>query len=213
MTISFAVTWDYRCPFARNAHEHLLTALDAGAATDADGTDGSDGTDWDVRFSAFSLDQAHIEEGRAAVWDEPDRYPGLLVNLAGVVVRDRLPEQFHSVHRALFSARHDRALDLRDRDVLTEALDDAGVDAGSVLAEVDAGWPLKTLKTEHTNAAERLDVFGVPTFILGDRAVFVRLLDRPGDDAEKAASTINRILDLLGTWPDLNEFKYTSIPR
>jgi len=42
MTLSFAVTWDYRCPFARNAHEHLLTALESGA-------------DWDVRFVPFSL--------------------------------------------------------------------------------------------------------------------------------------------------------------
>ena len=28
---SFAVTWDYRCPFARNAHEHLAAALAGGA--------------------------------------------------------------------------------------------------------------------------------------------------------------------------------------
>jgi len=40
MSLTFAVTWDYRCPFARNAHEHVLTALDAGA-------------DWDVRFVPF----------------------------------------------------------------------------------------------------------------------------------------------------------------
>ena len=26
---SFSVTWDYLCPFARNAHEHLITALEA----------------------------------------------------------------------------------------------------------------------------------------------------------------------------------------
>jgi len=25
------VTWDYGCPFARNAHEHILTGLAAGA--------------------------------------------------------------------------------------------------------------------------------------------------------------------------------------
>ena len=31
MTSAFAVTWDYRCPFARNIHEHLLTGLAAGA--------------------------------------------------------------------------------------------------------------------------------------------------------------------------------------
>ena len=60
---------------------HLLTGLEAGA-------------DWELTYSAFSLDQAHVEEGQAAVWDEPDRYPGLLVNLAGIVVRDRVPERF-----------------------------------------------------------------------------------------------------------------------
>ncbi len=200
MSASFAVTWDYRCPFARNAHEHVLTGVDAGA-------------DWDVRYLAFSLDQAHIEEGQPPVWDEPDRYPGLLANLAGIVVRDRLPEQFAATHRALFSARHDEALDLRDRDVVTKVLDRVGLDAGSVLAEVDAGWPLQTLKAEHTGAVDDHQVFGVPTFIVGDRSVFVRLLDRPGEDTGKAKTTVDRVLDLLGTWPELNEFKYTSIPR
>ena len=29
--MKFAVNWDYRCPFARNAHEHLVEGLDAGA--------------------------------------------------------------------------------------------------------------------------------------------------------------------------------------
>jgi hypothetical protein len=200
MTTAFAVTWDYRCPFARNAHEHLLTALEAGA-------------DWDVRFLAFSLDQAHVEEGQPPVWDEPDRYPGLLANLAGVVIRDRLPQQFYPVHRALFAARHDLALDLRDRDVLAKVLDGAGVDAAEVLSQIDAGWPLEAVKAEHTDAADRLSVFGVPTFIMSDRAVFVRLLDRPGDDAKQATSTINRVLDLIDSWPELNEFKYTSVPR
>ena len=200
MSTSFSVTWDYRCPFARNAHEHLLTGLEAGAP-------------WDVTYSAFSLDQAHVAEGQAAVWDEPDRYPGLLVNLAGIVVRDRLPEKFPTVHRALFAARHDQGLDLRDRDVVSKVLDVTGVDGGAVLSEVDAGWPLDVLKAEHTDTAGRLSVFGVPTFIRGDRAVFIRLLDRPGDDATLAITSINRVLDLISEWPELNEFKYTSIPR
>ena len=200
MSTSFSVTWDYRCPFARNAHEHVLTGLEAGAP-------------WDVTYSAFSLDQAHVAEGQAAVWDEPDRYPGLLVNLAGIVVRDRLPEKFPTVHRGLFAARHDQGLDLRDRDVVSKVLDVTGVDGGAVLSEVDAGWPLDVLKAEHTDTAGRLSVFGVPTFIRGDRAVFIRLLDRPGDDSARAITSITRVLDLISEWPELNEFKYTSIPR
>ena len=31
MALEFAVTWDYRCPFARNARDHILAGLAAGA--------------------------------------------------------------------------------------------------------------------------------------------------------------------------------------
>lgn len=200
MTNNFEVTWDYRCPFARNAHEHLVTALESGA-------------EWQVGFRAFALDQAHVEEGHPPVWEEPDRYPGLVANEAGIVVRDRQPEKFHQVHMALFAARHDRALDLRQRDVVGRALDEAGVDGAGVLSEIDAGWPLDVLRDEHTRAVETLDVFGVPTFILGDKAVFVRLMDRPEGDAKKATAAIERVLELAEGWPELNEFKYTRINR
>src|SRR3954451_24375772 len=94
MALSFAVTWDYRCPFARNAHEHLLTALEAGA-------------DWDVNFVPFSLGQVHVGEGETDVWDEPEKDTGLVALQSGTLVRDRHPEQFYAVHRALFAARHD----------------------------------------------------------------------------------------------------------
>ena len=30
MMTTFSVTWDYRCPFARNAHEHIVVGLDVG---------------------------------------------------------------------------------------------------------------------------------------------------------------------------------------
>lgn len=194
---SFAVTWDYRCPFARNAHDRLLAALDAGA-------------DWDVRFLAFSLNQPHIEEGGTPVWDEPERYPGMLANLAGIVVRDRQPDQFRAAHRALFDARHEQALDTRDRDILAKVLDDAGVDGAWVLSEIDAGWPISVHREEHTEAADRLGVFGVPTFIVGDRAVFVRLMDRT-DDPDAGRADVERILDLMAEWPALNEFKHTTL--
>ena len=37
----------------------------------------------------------------------PTGLKGLLALQAGVVVRDRFPDQFHQVHRDLFAARHD----------------------------------------------------------------------------------------------------------
>jgi hypothetical protein len=197
---SFAVTWDYRCPFARNAHEHLLAGLDAGAP-------------WDVRFLPFSLEQAHVEEGGKPVWEEADRHPGLVANLAGVVVRDRMPRSFRQVHGALFSARHDDAVDLRDRSVLAKVLDAAGVDGAGVLSEVDAGWPLETLAADHTESVAKHEVFGVPTFIVGDNAVFVRLMDRPAGDSDLAVRTVEKVLELIDGWPEVNEFKHTRATR
>jgi hypothetical protein len=116
------------------------------------------------------------------------------------------------VHAALFAARHDQALDLRDRSVLVEVLDGAGVDGPEILAEVDAGWPMEILRSEHSDAGERLHVFGVPTFMTRSDAVFVRLMHRPRGDVEVAVSTIERVLDLMSGWPDLNEFKHTVLP-
>ena len=165
-TTSFAVTWDYRCPFARNAHEHLLDGLAAGA-------------DWDVTYTAFFLNQPHVEEGGIPSWENPDQVPDLLSLEAGIVVRDRFPELFPAVHRSLFAARHDDRGDLRDRSVVSAALERAGADPVAVLAEVDAGWPRKVARTEHEQVVQDLDVFGVPTFILGGSAVFARLMTRP----------------------------------
>ena len=55
-------------------------------------------------------------------------------------------------------------------------------------------------------------MWGVPTFIVDDQAAFVRFMNRPDGDGEVARRTVERVVDLLG-WPELNEFKHTSIPR
>ncbi|HYA44319.1 MAG TPA: DsbA family protein, partial [Acidimicrobiales bacterium] len=188
MAKRFSVTWDYLCPFARNAHEHLVTALRAGA-------------DWDVRFRFFSLSQVHVGEGQPSVWKDPYQYPGLLAGLAAVVVRERHPEHFLDAHLALFSARFDRGLDLRDPQIVTSELEEVGLDAKAVLAEIASGWPTEMAQAEHDEAVQRWAVFGVPTFIFGDRAVFVRLMHRPGGGAEIAKSAIGRVLALVEGFP------------
>jgi hypothetical protein len=199
-TNTFAITWDYRCPYARNAHEHVVVALQAGV-------------EWDVQFVPFSLDQAHVAEDDPPVWDVADRYPGLLATEAGIVVRDQFPDRFLPVHVALFAARHDKGLDTRKRDVLAAVLDEQGVDGAAVLDAIDDGWPLEVFRKQHEAAVADYRVFGVPTFLVDGHAAFVRLLTRPGGDAEFGASTIRRVLDLAGGWSDLNELKHTSIPR
>lgn len=196
----FAVTWDYRCPFARNAHEHLVVALQAGAP-------------WDVRFAPFSLNQVHVAEGDPDVWDDPGQVANLRAMTVGIAVRDRFPADFLRVHLALFTARHDEARDLRDDDVLRAVLTEQGIDADIVFAEIEDGWPLETFRKEHDELVHDDQVFGVPTFIAEGQVVFVRLMHRPDGDAHEARRTVERVLDLVTGWPELNEFKHTSIPR
>lgn len=200
MANSFDVTWDYLCPFARNAHEHLVEGLRGGA-------------DWDVHFRFFSLAQAHVSEGAPSVWADPAAGSGVLAGLAGIVVRERHPDRFLDAHLALFGARHDRSLDLRDRQVVSDALDSAGLDGAGVIEEALSGWPAERAQAEHDEALQRWDVFGVPTFISGEKAVFVRLMRRPEGDTKLAEATVERVLDLVDGFADLNEYKFTKIPR
>jgi hypothetical protein len=197
---SFTVNWDYRCPFARNVHEHVITAL-------------RDGADWDVRFVAFSLGQAHVAEGEPDVWEHPADDSGLLALQAGVAVRDRWPERFLDVHLDLFALRHDRGLHLRDEGEIRSTLAEQGVDADAVFEEIASGRPLATIRNEHTTSVDEHEAFGVPTFVHGDAAVFVRLMERPAGDAAFARRSIERIIYLLDEAPDLNEFKHTSLKR
>ena len=196
----FTATWDYRCPFARNAHEHLIAGL-------------RDGADWDVRFVPCSLGQVHVAEGEPDVWLRPESDSGLLALQVAVVVRDRFPDRFLDVHEALFALRHDEGRHLEDEAEVRRVLTGQGVDADAVFAEVATGAALTTVRDEHTAAADDHDVWGVPTFVQGDEAVFVRLMTRPRGDAELARRTIDRLVDLLGGFPELNEFKHTSLKR
>lgn len=200
MPLSFGVTFDYRCPFARNAHEHLVEALRSGA-------------DWDVQFLPFSLSQNKVEDGETSVWDEPEKDSGLLALQLGIAVRDTQPDRFLDAHEALFAIRHDQGKSQRDEDVLRSTLAAAGVDVDAAFAEVASGVPLKKIQEEHERGVAEHHVWGVPTFIAGDRAAFVRVMDRPRDGLHEPAKVIERIIGLLTGWPELNEFKHTSLDR
>jgi len=191
---SFALTFDYRCPFARNAHEHVLEGLAGGG-------------DWAVRFVPFSLSQS-----KEATWDREADSALLTLELA-IAVRDNQPDRFLSAHRNLFAIRHDHGKSTRDADALHDALASAGVDVDAAYAEVASGRPLETVRREHEQAANDHDVWGVPTFIAGDQAAFVRLMERPAKGTVEPVQAVERILDMLEGWSDLNEFKHTSLPR
>jgi 2-hydroxychromene-2-carboxylate isomerase len=196
MSHTFRITYDYLCPFARNANETVVEALEAGE-------------DWDVTFHPFSLAQVHVEEGEAAVWDRPLGSPGARGTRAhawAIAVSTIDPDRFLSFHRTLFAARHDDGADVDDPSVLRRVAREVGIDPDVVSDAVSAGDPVAALGEAHHEAVKRWSVFGVPTFIKGDAAVFVRLMER------HRVADVARVLDLL-EWPALNEYKHTTIPR
>jgi predicted DsbA family dithiol-disulfide isomerase len=118
------------------------------------------------------------------------------------------------VHRALFAARHDEGRKIDDPDVVRDVLLANGVDDRAVFERIDSGAALSTVRAQHERYAESHQVWGVPTFIKNDQAVFVRLMNRPDDAApEQSIRAVERVVDLVSGWADLNEFKHTSIPR
>ena len=197
-TVEFAVTYDYRCPFARIAHHQVLDALTTGPG-------------WTVRFLPFSLGQAHVDPGGTDVWDEPTRDRGLLALQVSVAVRDGQPDRFRAVHRDLFDLRHVEGRHLVEAN-LVEVLRRHDVDHRRVLDEIATGAPLATVRADHEAAVGGSGAWGVPTFVVGERAAFVRLTE-PADDPPAARRAIERIVGTIGGWPELNELKHTTIDR
>lgn len=194
----FGIAYDYLCPFARNANEHVVVALRGGAP-------------WDVTFEPYSLTQNKVDEGEAAVWDRPDALTqsGVLALAVAELVRVHAPERFADVHLELFALRHDRGEDLREPELVRAALGRAGADPALVDTAADG---LPALRDGHARMVAR-EVWGVPTFLGADRAVFARLLDRPDGDADLARRRIERIVELVDDEPMLHEFKQVDLPR
>lgn len=188
----FEITFDYLCPFARNANEAVVEGL-------------RQGRDWDVSFRPFSLSQVHIEDGEPSVFEDTAK-SGILALQWGVAIRDTDPEHFPAAHLALFGARHDDGRDISDEAVIRSALARTDVDIEAVAEVVASGVPAKTLATEHTEAVDRWQVFGVPTFIQDGVATFIRFMSRGDlDDLDRALAMLD--------WQNMNEFKRTVAQR
>lgn len=195
---AFSLSYDYRCPFAKNIHLHVVEALRAGA-------------DLEVTFVPWSLSQGHRPEGAPDVWDDPARDPDTLALAASVAVRDLQPERFLDAHEALFRARHDRGVRLTTREEVGAALAGVGVDVGAVFDDVDSRRPHKVIGAAHQEF-QAYEAFGVPTFVLEGEATFVRYMDPPSGDPRASVELVELLVGLMARHDALNEFKHTRVP-
>ena len=199
-TPAFGLNFDYRCPFGRIIHEHVVVAMRAGA-------------DFDISFEPYTLSQGHVPEGNRACWDDPAYDADLLSLEVGLTVRDSFPAQFLDAHLALFTARHDHGNSLRTEALIRPVLESNGVDADSVFAEVKSGKARVEIAETWKKRTHEQQVFGVPTFFVGNDAVFIRYMDRTTSDGQASIAIISELVNMIATRRAINEFKHTTIAR
>jgi hypothetical protein len=196
--LAFQLSYDYRCPFAKNIHLHVVTALRAGA-------------DFDVTFVPWTMSQGYKADGAPGVWDDPTRDEELLALAVSTSIRDFQPEHFLDAHEALFRARHERAVRLVTNDEISGVLSSTGVDVAEVFDDVESRRPHKVIG-ESFREFDRYEAFGVPTFVVGNDATFVRYMTPPGDDPKASITLVESLVNLMSNQSALNEFKHTKVP-
>jgi DSBA-like thioredoxin domain len=196
--LRFDLSYDYRCPFAKNLHLHVITALRAGA-------------DFDVTFVPWTMSQGYRADDASDVWDDPTRDPELLSLAVSTSIRDQQPEHFLDAHEALFRARHERAIRLVTKDEIENALASTSVDLRQVFDDVASRRPHKVIG-ESFREFERYEAFGVPTFVVNGDATFVRYMTTPSDDPAASVTLIESLVTLMSDQSALNEFKHTKVP-
>jgi hypothetical protein len=194
---TFGLSYDYRCPFAKNIHLHVLAALAAGA-------------DFEVEFIPWTMSQGHRAPGAPDVWNDSAKDPALLALAVSVSVRDEQPELFFAAHEALFCARHDRAIRLATMEEISGVLATLGVDMDKVGADVTSRRPHRVIG-ENFHAMQAYEAFGVPTFVVDSDATFVRYMNPPTGDGLASAKIIESLVTLMAGQPELNEFKHTRV--
>jgi hypothetical protein len=195
--LSFQLSYDYRCPFAKNIHLHVIAALRAGA-------------DFDVTFVPWTMSQGYRADGAPDTWDDQSRDPEHLALAVSTSIRDHVPERFLDAHEALFRARHERGIRLVNEDEITRALEGVDLDLPSIFEDVASRRPYKVIG-ECFREFERFEAFGVPTFVLDGDATFVRYMNPPSDDPSASISLIESLVSLMSTQSALNEFKHTKV--
>lgn len=193
----FLLSYDYRCPFAKIVHLHVIEALRAGA-------------DFDVTFVPWTMSQGYRDEGALDEWDDPAGDSQLLPLAVSTSVQNLMPEKFLDVHEALFRARHDRAIRLVTESEIATALEGLDLDLAAIFDDVASRRPHKVIG-EWFREFERYDAFGVPTFVVDGDATFVRYMNPPTDDPQASIALIESLVTLMSDQSALNEFKHTKV--
>src|SRR5947209_12475148 len=177
-TRAFAITYDYRCPFARVLHELTLDGLEAGAG-------------WEVTLVPLSLNLQLVNSAEELFADSRHRRALLALEVSAAVSL-AWPDRHPTAHRALFNVFHVNGRSLYRPEVLTAALRSVGLDSDEVVALAGSMAVRDHLLATFQHLQDR-GVDGVPTVITGDTAALVRLRPQACDPV----SRVETVLDVV----------------
>jgi predicted DsbA family dithiol-disulfide isomerase len=127
---------------------------------------------WGSRYAEAEVMYGRIADECAAAglaFRRPEHVPNTRRALeTAELVRQRWPDAFGALDRALFTAHFVTGRSLSDADVLDDLVDGAGADAPEVRRAVDAGEAGGALQASMA-AAEQVGVTGTPAWLLDGR--------------------------------------------
>jgi predicted DsbA family dithiol-disulfide isomerase len=158
-----------------------------------------------VDWRTFSLEQVNSKTPEVHAWDQPERrWRGVAALAAAQAARRLDPARFPAFHVGLFEARHEAARDLSDPAVLDAVAVAAGYDRAAFAAARASAEAWREVGRDHEAAVAR-GVFGTPTLVFGERAVFVKM--QPVPEEESALALLDEVVDFQLRSPFVLELK------
>ena len=192
-TRSFAVFYDYLCPFVYRASVLLQNVRDSGQRP------------IDIRWRYFSLIQVNSKDDGWTIWDALDSEArGRLAFKAAEAARRQ--GAFDDFHMALLRARHEKRVDIDDVAVVEQVAEDSGLDLDRFRTDIADPQIVSALERDHRAAVAEYGVFGTPTFVFDAGATaYVRLSEPP--EASDSVAIFDRVISIAAEEPRILEIK------
>ena len=169
----------------------------------------------DVDWQPFSLAQVNSSpDEELKVWERPEILDGsdktLLAHQAGLAAKRQGKDAFESFFMELLKSRHEEKKDLNDPEVIEEAVQRSGIDAGQFQEDLKDPDLLRVIGESHTRAVEEYGAFGVPTYVFpSGGSAFIKMFIPPD---EEAGAIYDNLTTMVSTLQHVGEVKRPQPP-
>jgi hypothetical protein len=161
--------------------------------------------DLELEWVGFSLKEANRADGESVFAEVGDPRLSVVALALAAAARERGGERFHD---GAFSAFHSGGPRVTRDDLLALAVRD-GVDVDRFWRERRV-W-IDRVASEHSAAVQRWGVFGTPTLVIDDEAVYLKIGEVPADERQ-GVRLWEAVETLAVQHPDLVEIKRPVVP-